>query len=286
MFAGTVQRAIAADVEDVEWLFYEARLKFLRRWLSDLNECAEGGLLFAARKRGEVRAALACSQQNPDVYNICGAAFMEEEDAEAFLAPLVQLAAARLAELGASMLTYVGTEDWLVRRLVWADFTIAESVVTLLKAGADVPVPPPEGRIRIRRPGEPDIAAIARVDKEAFPTEWHYSEPVLRRALYATDVFILAEDEEPGGGIIGYAYGDVQGGSAHLTRLAIHPARQGHGVGAALLAEAMRLFQERGAWWITLNTQRGNVVSQRLYHRFGFQPIGQSVPLLVQWIRR
>ncbi|GAB4409849.1 MAG: hypothetical protein Kow00123_23310 [Anaerolineales bacterium] len=286
MFAGTVQRAIAADVEDVEWLFYEARLKFLRRWLSDLNECAESGLLFAARRRGEVRAALACSQQNPDVYNICGAAFMDEEDAEAFLAPLVQLAAARLVELGASMLTYVGTEDWLVRRLVWADFTIAESVVTLLKAGADVPVLPPEGRIRIRRPGEPDIAAIARVDKEAFPTEWHYGEPVLRRALYNTDVFVLAEDEEPGGGIIGYAYGDVQGGSAHLTRLAIHPARQGHGVGAALLAEAMRLFQERGAWWITLNTQRGNVVSQRLYHRFGFQPIGQSVPLLVLWLRR
>lgn len=286
MFAGTVQRAFAADTEAVEWLFQEARLRFLRRWLSDLSECAEGGLLFTARRRGQVRAALACSQQNPDVYNVCGAAFLEDEDAEAFLAPLLQLAIGRLAELGASMLTYVGTEDWLVRRLLWAEFTIAESVVTLLKAGPDVPAPLPEGRIRIRRPGDSDIAAIARVDKEAFPTEWHYGEPVLRRALYVTDVFILAEDEEAAERIIGYAYGDVQGGSAHLTRLAIHPARQGHGVGAALLAEAMRLFQARGAWWITLNTQRGNIISQRLYQRFGFQPIGQSVPLLVHWIRR
>ncbi len=286
MFVGTVQRAIAADVDDVEWLFSEARLRFLRRWLSDLNECAEDGLLFAARRRGQVRAALACSQQNPDVYNICGAAFLEDADAETFLAPLLQLVIARLGELGVSMLTYVGTEDWLVRRLLWADFTIAESVVTLLKAGADAPPPLPEGRIRIRRPAESDMAAVARVDKEAFPAEWHYGETTLRRALYATDVFLLAEDEEIGGEIIGYAYGDVQGGSAHLTRLAIHPARQGHGVGAALLAEAMRLFQERGAWWITLNTQRGNAVSQRLYQRFGFQPIGQSVPLLVHRIRR
>jgi len=282
MLSGTVQWAVAADVEDIEWLFYEARLRFLRRWLSDLAECAENHLLFAGLRRGQVRAALACSQQNPEVYNICGAAFLEEEDAESFLAPLLQLAMGRLAELGAAMLTYVGTEDWLARRLSSAGFTIAESVVTLLRAGADVPPLQPDSPIRIRRPDEADIAAIARVDKEAFPTEWHYGESALRRALHANDVFLLAEDV----GIIGYAYGDVQAGSAHLTRLAIHPDRQGHGVGAALLAEAMRQFQERGAWWITLNTQRGNAISQRLYQRFGFQPIGQSVPLLVQRIRR
>ncbi len=282
MFAGTVQRATTADVADVERLFAEARLRFLRRWLSDLSECADNGLLFTASRRGHACAVLACSQQNAEVYNICGAAFQRDEDAEAFLAPLLQLVIARLRELHASLLTYVGTEDWLARRLLWADFTVAESVVTLLKAGADVPAPEVQGPIRIRRPEERDIEAIARVDKSAFPPEWHYGETVLRRALLGTDVFLLAEDE----GIIGYTYGDVQGGSAHLTRLAIRPDRQGHGVGAALLAEAMRLFQERGAWWITLNTQRSNAVSQRLYQRFGFQPIGQSVPLLVHRIRR
>lgn len=282
MLVWNVQRAIAADVEDAEGLLGQARLQFLRRWLSGLDECAENGLLFIARKRGVARAFLACSQQNPEVYNICGAAFLADDDADALLVPLLQLAVARLGELGASMLTYVGTEDWLVRRLLWAEFTVAESVVTLLKAGTDIPAPQAADPIRIRRPAEADIAAIACVDKEAFPTEWHYGEAVLRRALRATDVFLLAEDES----VIGYAYGDVQGGSAHLTRLAIHPDRQGHGVGAALLAEAMRLFQERGAWWITLNTQRGNAISQRLYQRFGFQPIGQSVPLLMQRIRR
>jgi len=282
MFAGTVQRAIAADVEDAEWLLRQARLQFLRRWLSDLSECADNGLLFVARRRTGIRALLACSQQNPEVYNICSAAFLSEDDADTFLLPMLQLALGRLGELGASMLTYVGMEDWLARRLLSAEFTVAESVVTLLKAGGDPPVSQAEGSIRIRRPTEADIAAIATVDKQAFPPEWHYGETALRRALSGTDVFLLAEDES----IIGYAYGDVRGGSAHLTRLAIHPERQGHGVGAALLAAAMRLFQEQGAWWITLNTQRSNTISQRLYQRFGFQPIGQSVPLLVQRVRR
>lgn len=282
MFAGTVQRATTADVADVERLFAEARMKFLRRWLLDLSECADNGLLFTASRHGYVCAALACSQQNSEVYSIGSAAFRCDEDAEAFLAPLLQRIIARLRELRASLLTYVGTEDWLGRRLLWADFTVAESVVTLLKTGADAPAPEVKGPIRIRRPEERDIEAVARVDKDAFPTEWHYGETVLRRALHTADVFLLAEDEE----VIGYAYGDVQGGSAHLTRLAIRPNRQGHGVGAALLAQATRLFQERGAWWITLNTQRSNVISQRLYQRFGFQPIGQSVPLLVYRVRR
>lgn len=282
MFAGIVQRAITADVADVERLFAEARLSFLRRWLSDLNECADDGLLFTASRRGHICAALACSQQNAEVYSIYGAAFRCDEDAEAFLAPLLQRIIARLRELRASLLTYVGTEDWLARRLLWADFTVAESVVTLLNTSAHVPALEVQDPIHIRRPEERDVAAIARVDKDAFPTEWHYGETVLRRALHTADVFLLAEDEE----VIGYAYGDVQGGSAHLTRLAICPNRQGHGVGAALLAQAMRLFQERGAWWITLNTQRSNAISQRLYQRFGFQPIGQSVPLLVYRVRR
>lgn len=282
MFAGTVQRATPADVADVERLFAEARMKFLRRWLLDLSECADNGLLFTASRCGYVCAALACSQQNPEVYNIGSAAFQRDEDAEIFLTPLLQRIMARLRELRASLLTYVGTEDWLARRLLGADFTVAESVVTLLKTGANAPAPEAKGPIRIRRPEERDVAAIVRVDKDAFPTEWHYSETVLRRALHATDVFLLAEDEE----VIGYAYGDVLGGSAHLTRLAVRPNQQGHGVGAALLAEAMRLFQERGAWWITLNTQRSNAISQRLYQRFGFRPIGQSVPLLVYRVRR
>lgn len=282
MFAGSILRAIAADVEDAEGLLRQARLQFMRPWLSDVSECADNGLLFIARRRNMVRALLACSQQNPEVYNICGAAFLTEDDADEFLVPLLQLALARLGELDASMLTYVGMEDWLARRLLAAEFTIAESVVTLLKAGGDPPAPQVEGSIRIRRPAEADIAAIVAVDKQAFPPEWHYGETILRRALLDTDVFLLAEDET----IIGYAYGDIRGGSAHLTRLVIHPDRQGHGVGAALLAAAIRLFQERGAWWVTLNTQRSNLVSQRLYQRFGFQPIGQSVPLLAQRVRR
>lgn len=282
MYAGTVARAAPAEATEAERLFSNARFTFLRAWLANLGECARSGLLFTAQHRGRIRAALACSPQNAEVFNLCGAAFMHEMDVDAFLVPMIQTTIRSLGETGASVLTYVGTEDWLVSRLVRTGFSLEESVITFLKSGGEMPAPPKNQPIRVRRGEEADLDAVARLDREAFPAEWHYGEATLLRALRMAHVFLVAYD----GAVIGYAYGDVLGGSAHLTRLAISPHHQGRGVGAALLRETVFLFQQRGAWSVTLNTQRGNLASQRLYQRFGFQPIGQSVPLLVQRLVR
>jgi ribosomal-protein-alanine N-acetyltransferase len=270
-------RADPAHATEAETLFDHADYMFLRAWLANLDECARRGLLFAASHRGQIRAALACSPQNPDVFNLCGAAFSHEVDLDAFLVPLIQTAMRSLRETGASLLTYVGTEDWLVSRLVRAGFALEESVVTLLKSGGEIPGQPGSQAIQVRKAEESDLQAVMRLDREAFPAEWHYGKGTLARALRAAHVFLVACDET----IIGYAYGDIAGGSAHLTRLAISPNRQGRGVGTALLSEAISQFHQHGAWCITVNTQRSNWMSQRLYQRFGFQSVGQSVPLLV-----
>jgi ribosomal-protein-alanine N-acetyltransferase len=278
MFVGTVVRAEPAETEEAERLFSAARFRFLRAWLANLGECARSGLLFTASHRAHLRAALACSRQNDEVFNLCGAAFRHEMDVDTFLAPLIQTTICSLRETGASLLTYVGTEDWLVPRLVRAGFVLEESVVTLLKSGGEIPAQSKSREIQVRRGEESDLQAVLQLDRAAFPAEWHYGEGTLLRALRAARVFLVAHDDN----VIGYAYGDILGGSAHLTRLAISPEHQGRGVGAALLSEALSLFHQRGAWCITLNTQGRNQASQRLYQRFGFQPVGQSVPLLVQ----
>ncbi len=48
-----------------------------------------------------------------------------------------------------------------------------------------------------------------------------------------------------------------------------------------LLSAVLRAFYRQGVRLVTLNTQKSNTASQRLYQRFGFQPIGQAIPLLV-----
>jgi ribosomal protein S18 acetylase RimI-like enzyme len=282
MDESTIRQVDMREVSAVERLFADARFVFQRAWLNDLAECSRAGLLFAAWERGHARGAMACVPQNPLAFTLCGAAFTDEEDMPRSLAPLLQLTLRRLEEAGASLLTYVGTEDWLVARLAAADFALEDQVITLLKTGWDVPESDEGEGIRIR-PAEPtDLDDLTSLDARAFPAEWHYGRGVLNRALHSSQVFLVADDA----GLIGYAYGDIQGGSAHLTRLAVAPEQQGRGAGAALLGETVRGFRRRGAWWITVNTQKSNILSQKLYQRFGFQSIGQSVPVLIRRLGR
>ena len=60
----------------------------------------------------------------------------------------------------------------------------------------------------------------------------------------------------------------------------MHPSYQGHGIGARLLAEAIEFFRTEKVKVVTLNTQKDNAVSQRLYRHFGFQPMGEEALVL------
>jgi GNAT superfamily N-acetyltransferase len=64
-----------------------------------------------------------------------------------------------------------------------------------------------------------------------------------------------------------------------VQRLAVHPAVQGRGIGAALLSDGLRWLRRWGARDALVNTQEGNHRSLRLYQRAGFvlQPDGLAV---------
>ncbi len=269
-----VQPDKAASIES---FFEDTRYAFRRVWLRSLLECSREGCLFAVREGSHVRAALACSRQNPTVLVLCGAAFARRQDMAPSFLPLLQHLANYARKQGASLLTYVGPEEWLLPSLTSAGFAHSDDVITLLKAGREIPSSAAGEGLRVRAGQETDIEALTALDAAAFPPEWHYGRPVLRRALLSGGSFLVAESTRP----FGYAYGDVQGTSAHLTRLAVASDYRGRGVGARLLSASLRAFHGRGAWVVTLNTQKSNTTSQRLYERFGFQPVGQSVPLLV-----
>ena len=68
-------------------------------------------------------------------------------------------------------------------------------------------------------------------------------------------------------------------GNAHLSRMTVHPNRQGLGIGAALLADTMKGYRLQNIATVTLNTQSDNRPSQRLYERFGFVQASSSYPV-------
>ena len=69
------------------------------------------------------------------------------------------------------------------------------------------------------------------------------------------------------------------GPRGYVQRLAVDPAVQRRGVGAALLADGLRWLRRWGARDALVNTQEGNERSLRLYQRAGFvlQPDGLAV---------
>ncbi|MDM7831661.1 GNAT family N-acetyltransferase [Cellulomonas edaphi] len=58
-----------------------------------------------------------------------------------------------------------------------------------------------------------------------------------------------------------------------LRLLATAPASRGQGVGATLVADALARARRAGAAAVVLDTGPRNVVSQRLYHRLGFERV-------------
>lgn len=64
----------------------------------------------------------------------------------------------------------------------------------------------------------------------------------------------------------------TQASVVHL--LAVHPSARGRGVGAELVAEAIRVSREWGKRAIHLDVMPGNVVASKMYMRAGFAFVG------------
>jgi ribosomal-protein-alanine N-acetyltransferase len=271
-------RAVELDnLQAVEQLLAVAEHSFRRVWLTNLRECTRTRLLFAATQSNEIRGVLGSSEQNPQAHTLCAAAFANTNDIVVLMAPLLRRLAEEVRSRGVAVLTYVGSEEWLLGSLSPLGFLQEDEIITFLKTDPDLPPFEQTESVRVRHAVEADLDAVVALDRQSFPIEWHYGKHMLLEAYNSGGVFLVAEDSD----IVGYAYGDVRQGSAHLTRLAVAEGHRRHGVGARLLADMLVAFQEEGAWWITLNTQHSNTISQKLYDRFGFQPFGNPVPILV-----
>ena len=179
----------------------------------------------------------------------------------------------RLRRMGTRTLAWMDYGGWAGPYLGAQGFQRLDTVMTLAKSNRALPqVNSTDARIRLA--SDVDIPAIVAVDRAAFTSHWWHSEATLRRRASTSPYFAVAERA---GQVAAYAEATLHPPTAHLNRIAVHPAHQNHGIGAALLHAAVRTFWRYGAEKVTLNTQTDNRPSQRLYRRFGFEPTGDSL---------
>jgi ribosomal protein S18 acetylase RimI-like enzyme len=181
-----------------------------------------------------------------------------------------------LRERGVRRMAALAMEGWVERLCLEAGFRYTESMVVLSRSRAQVAtVPVPPGLI-VRPARAEDHPAIIAADTAAFAPPWQMSGELLALAINRADYLTVAERD---GALVGFQLATPGHQGAHLARLAVQPAHQGRGIGAALVAEMLDHYHHRGAREITVNTQDTNTASLALYQRLGFTLNGLRFPV-------
>ena len=139
-------------------------------------------------------------------------------------------------------------------------------------------LPPAPSQLGLRRARRIDRAAVLELDRAAFSAFWRLDDAGLKEALDATPSsrFRIAERD---GTISAYAICGRAGNHGYVQRLAVLPASEGTGFGAALVVDGLHWMRRRGVRQALVNTQLENQRALHLYERLGFvlQPDGLAV---------
>ena len=158
---------------------------------------------------------------------------------------------------------------------VAAGFEVRDTLHLLAHDLRQLPDAPPA---KLRRGRRTDRRPALDVDNRAFPAFWRLDDAGFREAMTATPSarFRVAVVDRR---VAGYAVTGRAGNRGYLQRLAVDPDVQGHGLGRALVADALDWLRRRGVTNAVVNTQVENERALALYLATGFrlQPSGLQV---------
>ncbi|WP_329614419.1 ribosomal protein S18-alanine N-acetyltransferase [Streptomyces brevispora] len=123
-----------------------------------------------------------------------------------------------------------------------------------------------------------DIDPVLDLEHELFPDDaWSpgmfWSELAYARGPRATRRYVVAEDPVTGR-IVGYAGLAAAGDLADVQTIAVSRDHWGGGLGSELLTDLLKHATAFECAEVLLEVRVDNTRAQKLYERFGFEPIG------------
>lgn len=115
------------------------------------------------------------------------------------------------------------------------------------------------------------VDRVAAIEQEVFTAPWSkqtFINEILDNSF--ASYFIALED----GDVVGYAGIWVVMDEAHVTTLAVTPAKHGQRIGHALLRQLLTDALSKGAERMTLEVRPSNNIAQKLYRQYGFVACG------------
>ena len=133
----------------------------------------------------------------------------------------------------------------------------------------------PRGGVSTDRTRMSRIGACVDVDRLAFGADRCFDRLDLLAALDATARTRFRIVPTPGDSatprqLAGFAITGRAGPRGYLQRVAVDPAHAGHGLGTALVVDALRWCRARGVAKVVVNTGTDNERALALYRRLGF----------------
>ena len=124
--------------------------------------------------------------------------------------------------------------------------------------------------VRIRDFAEPDLPAVAAIERRVFSDAW--PESFFREEL--SQAMAWARVAEVEGALAGYLVAWVGAGAGHVGNLGVIPEARRRGVARALLEDLLEHAGAAGAANLTLEVRVSNFAAQALYRAFGFRLAG------------
>ncbi len=203
-----------------------------------------------------------------------GVSWTESRSYIKLLDMLLDHLARQLLNRGVRYLHYSGNDlqnDWLRDVLLPRGFRPYRLLYAYDKFDFDIPTPGNQ-LVKLRPAQIEDIPALMAIEDLCFEDFWRYDSISFTDILATHPYFVVAELDKK---VIGYQFNALDGEFGYLVRIAVHPSLNGQGIGARLMAEAIRFFQQAHVIRIMLNTQDDNTHAHRLYEWFGFVRISQ-----------
>lgn len=115
------------------------------------------------------------------------------------------------------------------------------------------------------------LRQVLRIESQVYPRPWS-STLFLQEIAHRHDrVYLVAR---LGGRVAGYGGLMTSGLEGHITNIAVDPSYQGRRLATLLMLDLMEAACDRGGKTVSLEVRKSNEVAQRLYEKFGFQPVG------------
>ncbi|MEO8971440.1 MAG: GNAT family N-acetyltransferase [Ktedonobacteraceae bacterium] len=180
-----------------------------------------------------------------------------------------------LVTRGVRYLHYSGNDtegDWLRAVLLKRGFFPYRYLYAYDKIDFSIPASG-NRQVTVRPVRESDMAALLHIEEGCFEDLWRYDAISFKDIAATHPYFVVAELH---GQVVGYQFNALDGDYGYLVRIAVHPSVNSQGIGARLMAEAIRFFERERVQRIMLNTQEENIHAHSLYEWFGFARIDQK----------